>query len=73
MNTYNVTLAAGGAVLITGENYNADPVTGLAILDQFGNATKTFAPGSYIDIQIAEGAIPLPPVIDSTTITDGDL
>lgn len=59
MNVYQVTLTAGGFAMVAGENYNDDPVTGLVVVDQFGNAVQTFAAGSYSGIAVV-GAVGLP-------------
>ena len=57
MQTHQVTLAAGGFARVIGENYNADPVTGLVIYDQFGNTVQSFAPGVWTAIQIINPSV----------------
>lgn len=52
MNTYLVTLAAGGTATVNGENYNGVDGGALTIIDQFGATIKTYTAGTWTDIAI---------------------
>lgn len=78
MNSYQITLSSGAVLYAMAENYNADPVAGLQLLDQFGNAVQVFAPGTWTGIQIAPpvavppGISTMPAISGAAQVTDGD-
>ena len=71
MQTFQVTLAGGGSQRVIGEQYNADPVSGLNIVDQFGNTTAQFAASAWTNIQVINPSQAVP-ASNGTLIVQGD-